>query len=300
MKIRYCLYLITALLLTGCNTTRQTQNTAINTSSTSQTTTNRVKQYILKYYPVAVEHMNRHRIPASITLAQAILEGNAGKSELVETANNHFGVKAGNRWNGRTVRAFDDGEWCNFRAYDSDIESYEDHSRFLLTNNRYRGLFDLEITDYKGWARGLKKAGYATDSQYAEKLISVIERYELYRYDSYTGSREILKANGLAYTIARAGDTFKSISDDTGVSKRKLRNYNDLYKDYIIKEGEIIYLERKNRRATRGYEFHTVANGESLHSIAQKYGIRLECLYDMNPQYKSYTTLKVGDVIRLR
>ena len=313
MKEIRIVLIIAMTLLVSCATKRETVTPLVDVSQAR----NNTERYILTYYPVAVEQMELHKIPASITLAQAILEGGAGRSGLVENGNNHFGVKADSRWTGRTVRAFDDGEWCHFRAYDSDMESFEDHSQFLLVNRRYSSLFDLSPTDYKGWARGLKRAGYATDPNYANKLIALIERYNLQQYDTYrmsdirrssttverqsnSGAREILKANGLLYTIAREGDTFESLARDCGVSKRNIRNYNDLYKNYVIKAGDIIYLEKKNKKATRGFEFHTVAAGESLYGISQKYGIRLKYMYRMNPQYESYTTLKVGDVIRLR
>ena len=277
---------------------------------------------------MAVEQMNRHGIPASITLAQALLEGGAGRSDLVKEANNHFGVKADKRWNGKTYSKWDNGKWCKFRVYKSTQESYEDHSRFLLSSSRYDFLFELEKDDYKGWARGLKKAGYAEDPQYPTKLINIIERYGLDRYDSYkkgdiqkdnydngavgaenvtspgyttaSGYHELLKANGLIYTLAFDGDTFESISAELGISKRKLRKYNDLYKGYVIKGGDIIYLEKKNNKARKGNSFHTTQKGESLYGLSQKYGIKLKKLYKMNPMYMEYSKLKVGDVIRLR
>ncbi len=292
------------------------------------------ENYVKTYYPMAVEQMNRHGIPASITLAQALLEGGAGRSDLVREANNHFGVKADKRWNGKTYSKWDNGKWCKFRVYKSTQESYEDHSKFLLSNSRYDFLFDLGKDDYKGWARGLKKAGYAEDPQYPTKLINIIERYGLNRYDSYkksdviksevikkessvngavvaktvtsqgyttaSGYHELLKANGLIYTIAFDGDTFESISAELGVSKRKLRRYNDLYKGYVINGGDIIYLEKKNNKARRGTSFHTAQQGESLYGLSQKYGIKLKKLYKMNPMYIEYTKLKVGDVVRLR
>lgn len=292
------------------------------------------ENYVKTYYPMAVEQMNRHGIPASITLAQALLEGGAGRSDLVREANNHFGVKADKRWNGKTYSKWDNGKWCKFRVYKSTQESYEDHSKFLLSNSRYDFLFDLRKDDYKGWARGLKKAGYAEDPQYPTKLINIIERYGLNRYDSYkksdviksevikkessvngavvakivtspgyttaSGYHELLKANGLIYTLAFDGDTFESLSAELGVSKRKLRRYNDLYKGYVINGGDIIYLEKKNNKARRGTSFHTAQQGESLYGLSQKYGIKLKKLYKMNPMYIEYTKLKVGDVVRLR
>lgn len=282
--------------------------------------------YIKTYYPKAVEQMNKHGIPASITLAQALLEGGAGRSDLVREANNHFGVKADKRWNGRTYSKWDNGKWCKFRVYNSVEESYEDHSKFLLSNSRYDFLFGLRKDDYKSWAKGLKQAGYAEDPQYPTKLINIIERYGLDKYDSYTrqdvkksnsaakdagavktsgetalsGYHELLKTNGLVYTLAREGDTFETLSLELGISKRKIRNYNDLYKGYVFNAGDIVYLEKKNNKARRGNSFHTTQKGESLYGLSQKYGIKLKKLYNMNPMYKEYTKLKVGDVIRLR
>lgn len=322
------IYIIaTVALLASCATGRH------NTSYTQANMTNGRSDselYIQEFWSAAVEQMEKHKIPASITLAQALLEGGAGKSDLVREANNHFGVKADKRWKGKTYSKWDNGKWCQFRVYGSAKESFEDHSKFLLSNSRYDFLFDLRRDDYEGWAKGLKKAGYAEDNQYPTKLIGIIERYELYKYDLYKEKdinkkrkeqnngttyakdgnapvyataperHELLKANGLIYTIAANGDTFDSLAAELGISKRKLRKYNDLYKEYIIGDGDIIYLERKNNRAKRGNNFHTTEKGESLYDISQKYGIRLKRLYKMNPMYKEYTRLNVGDVIRLR
>ena len=326
MKRLYCIITAAALLLSSCISSRQTTNN--NLPNDISQATNDSERYILTYYPMAIEQMEKHGIPASITLAQALLEGGAGKSDLVREANNHFGVKADKRWQGKTYSKWDNGKWCKFRVYNSTRESYEDHSKFLLSNSRYDFLFDLDKDDYAGWARGLKKAGYAEDSQYPGKLISIIERYGLQKYDSYRynerrptneiknesikgnvelivfeatpGHRELLKANGLVYTIAAEGDSFEKLSKELGISKRKLRKYNDLYKGYVISSGDIIYLERKNSKATKGNEFHTTQKGESLYDISQIYGIRLKKLYKMNPMYKEYAQLRVGDIIRLR
>jgi LysM repeat protein len=173
----------------------------------------------------------------------------------------------------------------------------------------------LRKSDYEGWAKGLKKAGYAEDPQYPAKLIGIIEKYGLSRYDSYTrtdikraaqknginlGYHELQKANGLVYTFAVEGDTFESLSVEFGISKRKIRKYNDLYKEYVIKPGDIIYLEEKNNRARRGNRFHTLQEGESLYSISQKYGVKMKKVYNMNPMYKEYAKPKVGDIIKLR
>ncbi len=304
---------VATFVFTGCGTSKQMSQ---KNSTTVTSASNSYEAYILTYYPIAVEQMHRHKIPASITLAQGLLESGAGKSTLTQKSNNHFGIKAHNNWRGRTTTTMDNGRMCEFRVYNSARESYEDHSQFLL-KPRYAALFDLSPTDYKGWARGLKKAGYAEDPAYPQKLINLIERYRLYEYDRYSkrdvspllggnadggfsGSRPIFLSSGLLYVVANTGDTFKSLSKELGVSRRKLIKYNDLYKDYNIKAGDIIYLEKKRSKAVKEYRFHTTGNGESLYSISQKYGVRLKNIYKMNPEYESYATLKVGDVVRLR
>ena len=326
MKRLFYILSLPVFLLFSCTSNRYVPGE--NSLNSNVQSGNYSENYIRTYFPMAVEQMNRHGIPASITLAQALLEGGAGRSDLVKEANNHFGVKADKRWNGKTYSKWDNGKWCKFRVYKSTQESYEDHSRFLLSSSRYDFLFELEKDDYKGWARGLKKAGYAEDPQYPTKLINIIERYGLDRYDSYkkgdiqkdnydngavgaetvnspgyttaSGYHELLKANGLIYTIAFDGDTFESISAELGVSKRKLRRYNDLYKGYVINGGDIIYLEKKNNKARKGNSFHTTQKGESLYGLSQKYGVKLKKLYKMNPMYMEYTKLRVGDVVRLR
>lgn len=315
-------YIITSatLLLTSCVSSQYTTKE----NNISQAT-NDSEQYILTYYPIAVEQMNRHGIPASITLAQALLEGGAGKSDLVKNANNHFGIKADKRWKGKSYSKWDNGKWCQFRVYKDAEESFEDHSAFLLSNSRYDFLFKLDREDYKGWARGLKNAGYAEDNQYPTKLINLIEKYDLYKYDSYKKNKkkedsynksseatktpvyanaperhELIKSNGLVHTIAANGDDIESLAEELGISKRKLRKYNDIYKGYMLKDGDIIYLEKKNNKARRGNNFHTTQEGESLHDISQKYGIKLKSIYKMNPMYNGYAKIGVGDIIRLR
>lgn len=315
MKNVHLLILLAVTTLTGCSslTTQQKQTQPREVSQAR----NDSERYILTFYPMAVEQMERYGIPASITLAQGLLESGAGKSKLATEGNNHFGIKADKRWNGKTMSSLDNGNWHKFRVYKDASKSYEDHSKFLVDNSRYDFLFKLNRTDYKGWARGLKKAYYAEDREYDEKLISIIERYRLYEYDRYSVSdimrsrnnetantarlqKEILKANGLLYIVAEDGDTFRSLSKEFGISRRKLRKYNDLHKDYMFRDGDIVYLQKKKNKATKGHQFHTTKEGESLYWISQIYGVKLKRIFKMNPQYISYTTLKVGDVIRLR
>ena len=262
--------------------------------------------YIEKYNKEAVEQMHRYRIPASITLAQGLLESGAGRSTLTRKSNNHFGIKCGNDWRGKKTYHDDDARGECFRVYKNARESYEDHSRFLAGKQRYASLFSLKTTDYKGWARGLKKAGYATSPTYATKLIEIIELYELDRFDDgklkgtwIANPHEPYLANGLLYVIARAGDTWEGLSEEFDISARRLRKYNDLYKGYKLQQGDIIYLEKKNRRAHKAYKTHIVQPGESLYLISQRYGIRLERLYKMNDKTVDYAP-RVGEVLRLR
>ena len=267
------------------------------------------EDYIKKYRDIAVEEMKRYHIPASITLAQGLLESGAGYGTLARKSNNHFGIKCGSDWRGKTVKHDDDARNECFRVYKDPKDSYRDHSKFLAGKQRYAFLFDLKITDYKGWARGLKKAGYATNPRYAHQLIDIIERYDLDKYDKKGGLKwmkenpnphEPYIANGLLYIIARQGDTWKNLSKEFDISKRKLRKYNDLYKGYELQEGDILYLEKKNRKAPKGMYVHVLRNGESMYSISQKYGIRLKRLYKMNKMDFGDAAPKVGTILRIR
>lgn len=267
------------------------------------------ESYIKKYRELAVEEMKKYHIPASITLAQGLLESGAGKSELARKSNNHFGIKCGGDWRGKTVSHDDDARGECFRAYKHPKDSYEDHSRFLVGRPRYASLFKLKITDYKGWARGLKKAGYATNPSYADQLIGIIELYELYKYDEKNYLKWLKKnpnphqtyiANDLLYIVVRAGDSWKSISQEFDISQKKLRKYNDLYKGYALQVGDILYLEQKNKRADEDHIVHVLRAGESMYSIAQKYGIRLKNLYKLNKMHEDDPTPEVGTILRLR
>ena len=288
-------------------------------TSVAQTTWNRTyQQYIDQYKDVAIEQMQRHHIPASITLAQGLLESSAGQSELARNSNNHFGIKCNGGWYGRRAYHDDDAAQECFRAYDNVFESYEDHAQFLIGRQRYESLFRLKPTDYKGWARGLKAAGYATDPHYADKLIDIIQVYKLDQYDktkSYdkfladhtkgqTGGAplHIIKIfNKNYYLIARRDDSFKSIADEIGISYRKLAKYNERDKRDPLEEGEVIWLKKKQSKAPKDYKNrpHIVRNGESMYTIAQKYGIRLKSLYKLNKLSPDYQ-IKVGDILKLR
>lgn len=276
------------------------------------------QQYIDQYKDIAIEQMIRWRIPASITLAQGLFESGAGRSELARNGNNHFGIKC-NGWTGRKTYHDDDERNECFRAYDSAYESYNDHSYFLVNSKRYRSLFDLDITDYRGWAKGLKAAGYATNPQYAQKLIEIIQLYQLNRYDRAKGYDKFMsertkdhRINGAAlhiikiynknyYVIARAGDTFQTIAEEIGISSRKIAKYNERDRKDLLGEGEIVWLKKKQKRAPKEYKGrpHIVRAGESMYSIAQEYGIRLKSLYRLNHLEPDYQ-IKIGKQLRLR
>ncbi|MDR1168753.1 MAG: glucosaminidase domain-containing protein, partial [Heliobacteriaceae bacterium] len=207
--------------------------------------------YIDKYSDLAIYHMNSYKIPASIILSQGILETNAGKSSLVKDANNHFGIKCHSSWTGKRVYKADDGPNDCFRSYKKAEDSYEDHSRFLTMGRRYADLFTLDIKDYRAWAHGLQKKGYATDVAYANKLIKIIELYELYKLDSKVkgykkrGSPTIFNRTpyidyGLIYVVAGKNDSYEKIADDMGFKVKKLLKYNEVPKDFPLFEGDIV------------------------------------------------------------
>ena len=274
--------------------------------------------YIEKYKDEAIRQQQKYKIPASITLAQGLLESGAGNGKLARESNNHFGIKCHGVWQGEKVYHDDDEKGECFRKYDNPFQSYEDHSLFLTTRSRYAELFDLKITDYKGWANGLKKCGYATDKAYASKLISIIELYNLNKYDTASLPKREQEKDGvialpkknvdsphtpytsweLLYIEAYQGDTFEKIGKEFGIKARKLAKYNDLPKDVVLSEGTIIYLEEKTKYSKKGYKFHTVKEGESLHYISQKYGIKLSTIYNLNEKSYDYVP-KVGDTLKL-
>ena len=297
------------------------------------------EEYIEKYKDAAIQSMKTHGIPASITLAQGCLESADGNSDLAVRANNHFGIKCHNDWKGPTYykKGDDRGRSC-YRKYRNPSESFKDHSDFLRYGRygqRYAFLFDLQITDYKGWSHGLKKAGYATDPQYAQKLIKIIEDYRLYRFDQeiyakaekkpdllppspsqlqqvmelnpaknsllykYSRNRVIYKRNGVPYILAGDLDTYKSIADEYNLFTGELLRFNDLKKPVELAPGTVVYLQRKKAKAQRHMEIHIAVEGDTYYDISQKYAVRLKKLFKYNG-YKDGDILHVGDEIFLR
>ena len=271
------------------------------------------EEYIARYKSIAQEEQAKYKIPSSITLAQGLFESGAGKSALSLKSNNHFGIKCHNGWKGETVTASDDLPNDCFRKYNKVEDSYEDHALFLTRNARYRKLFDLEITDYRSWAKGLQTAGYATDKAYANKLIKVIEDYELFQYDVLKKNPKRIEDRmeasqfshvpyrtfGLLYVIARRGDTFEGIAKEFGFKVKDLYKYNEVPKDFPLSEGDLVYFQKKKKVADKPYYEHVVKVGESMHSISQLYGIQVKNLYKMNKQKKDYVPTE-GDVLKLR
>lgn len=287
------------------------------TRASAQTRRNAAyERYIDQYKAVAVDQMRRHGIPASITLAQGLLESGAGSSDLAQRSNNHFGIKKGSDWTGPTVRHHDDRRNELFRKYDKVADSYEDHSLFLH-RERYQRLFRLHILDYKGWARGLKACGYATNPLYADKLIGIIELYGLSDFDEDPNQvklpelpplsdvrldyRAMRSNNGVPCVVARRGDTWASLSGELGISERKLLKFNEAVKDIALREGDYVYLEKKASRGPKSMrkQWHKIQNGESMYSIAQLYGMRLRSLYKLNYKDGDYNATP-GDLLRVR
>lgn len=266
--------------------------------------------YINRYYEMAIEQQQEFGIPASITLAQGILESSAGRSTLATQGNNHFGIKCHKEWKGAAMYRDDDAPDECFRVYNTAAESYRDHSLFLK-RKRYEPLFLLDITDYKGWAAGLKSCGYATDPNYAARLITIIERYGLYNYDTFSltpdenaefiqdilaSTHRIRKNNGLYYVVALPGDTYKSLSREFGIKEKTLKKYNDAPKSGRIEEWEEIYLQPKNEEAADGEYQTTIGDGESMRTISQRYGMTLKALKALNRKAKD----RPGTVLRLK
>lgn len=282
-------------------------------------------EYIEMFKSIAINEMHLHNIPASITLAQGMLESGNGNSPLAKYANNHFGIKCHVGWNGPTFIQDDDAKNECFRKYDSASQSYRDHSDFLKTRPRYESLFTLNTTDYKGWAHGLKAAGYATNPKYPDLLIKLIEDNRLYEFDkmqkipsepekplamvrsdkkvrtstTHTTSSSAISVskNNIKYTVAKAGDTQAKIADRFEMAEWQIKKYNELDKGAKVKEGTVIYLQPKRNKAKQ--DFHTVAKGETLWEISQKYGIKLAALAKKN-NLEENSKLSPGTKLYLR
>lgn len=264
------------------------------------------EQYIEVYSQSSVDQMKKYKIPASITLAQGILESNNGNSRLATKGKNHFGIKC-HGWQGKKIYADDDLKNECFRSYKNVASSFEDHSLFLTKYKRYAFLFNYEITDYKSWSKGLSKAGYATNKKYADILIKIIEENKLYKYDSsknnkshhkIKGSKRIiyLHPNRIKYIIIEKEETFLKISKELDIRLWQLYKYNEIDGKHELKAGEKIFIQPKRNKAK--VASHTVGQGETLRSIANLYGIKIKKIKKKN---KTITfPIKKGDILKLK
>ncbi len=262
------------------------------------------KEYIEKYSSLAVKQMHQYKIPASITLAQGILESNNGNSRLATKANNHFGIKC-HGWEGKKIFADDDKKNECFRNYKNVLESFVDHSLFLNKYSRYEFLFDYKITDYKSWAKGLKKAGYATNNKYPELLIKIIEENKLYQFDSkkidknlISGKRNIyMHPNKIKYVISKNQETYKTIGKSLNIKLKQILKYNDDNNQSVLNVGTKVFIQPKRNRSKQ--RIHVVNNGEDLRTISQTYGVKMKSLKKRN-QLILKNSLNNGDKLRLR
>ena len=297
-----------------------------------------IQTYIQQYKQLAINQEREFGIPAPITLAQGILESGAGKSGLTRRSNNHFGIKKGIGWNGPLCYAWDDDpQKSPFRVYSSAAESYRDHSIFLKNNSRYKSLFSKSVYDYRGWANGLQRAGYATSSTYAKALIGYIDSYRLYainggvklrpgktvtitraelitRKDIQMEETEeseeqeeferiirkyVVEINGVRCTILYPGESLSSIAMKYDVPQAKLLEYNETTSKDDIKEGDIVFLGMKKKKYEGAQDFYRAKEGESLYAVSQKFGIRLASLTKMNKK-GSFESLSEGEKLKLK
>jgi LysM repeat protein len=297
---------------------------SINLLAVAQTLNPAYLSYIEQYHQLAEKQEKEHGIPASIVLAQGLLESGAGQSDFAKQSNNHFGIKCNNDWTGQKIYHDDDQRSECFRKYDQVLDSYEDHAIFLKNRTRYSFLFNLAPTDYEGWAQGLKKAGYATDPTYAYKLISIIEGYDLHRFDLANNSNgndanntkteenrgsmgiiqaianhQVFKVNGVKFVTSNSGDTYVAIADKFNLSEARLREYNEIDSNTSLSIGIRVFIELKKNKASTESETHVVQDGESMYSISQYYGIKVESLYLLN-KIPFTEGASLGQVLKLR
>jgi LysM repeat protein len=292
-------------------------------------------QYIELYKDIAIREMKRMGIPAAITLAQGILETESGNSSLVKKSNNHFGIKCKSNWTAASVTHDDDARGECFRSYTTADESYRDHSNFLRAGQRYAFLFNLDVKDYKAWAHGLKKAGYATNPKYPQILIKHIEQYNLQQYtllaadevpkfdpDKYQDDKEIVVAeknagddievaeesildisdnvitvNGSKCVYAGKGTSLLVVATKNDIPLSKLLSCNELAEDGMLVQNQYVFLEKKSKTGDK--DFYTAKSGESLYDIAQKNGIQMQYLLDYNRLWGN-EPIKAGTKIYLK
>lgn len=278
-----------------------------------------IEAYIVQFKDIAINEMKRSGVPASITLAQGILESENGNSDLVKKSNNHFGIKCKSNWSGESVTHDDDANGECFRAYNNADESYRDHSDFLKNNQRYGSLFSLNPEDYQGWAKGLKKAGYATNPRYPDLLIKYVEQYNLQQYslaalnklpdmdmaksgdvkddvpvaaatenpilvnDNVVLAAEpdkIISINNSKCVFVKKGTSLLAVANKYNINLNKLMEFNDLDEEGLLTNDQFVYLQKKSKTGEK--EFYLVQAGETVYDIAQKTAIQLKYLLTYN------------------
>jgi LysM repeat protein len=308
-------FLLSAFLMAGCSSFRSFKTTTTESPKTTPkvmaagTTGNAQMDYVANFKDAAIAEMQRAGIPASITLAQGILESASGLSELASSANNHFGIKCGNNWNGKSYHKKDDDrnpdgsltESC-FRQYSNPDESFFDHSEFLRDprkSNRYGFLFNLDKRDYKNWARGLQSSGYATSQTYANQLIDLIERLRLYEYDQPGGNeikpggvvpvsvppqQRIGRVNDVKAVNSREGETLADVARIYQIKPDKVADYNDrgYSPGQAIPAGTRIFIQGKRDSWHGQATHHFVRDKQTMFEISQQYGIKLDKLLANN------------------
>ncbi len=272
------------------------------------------QQYINKYKDVAIKQMHKHKIPASIILAQACLESGDGNSTLARKANNHFGIKCHNGWKGKGYKHDDDAKGECFRKYNDPIDSFTDHSYFLISGSRYNSLFDLPITDYKAWAHGLKAAGYATNPKYAKLIIDIIEEYKLYKYDTGEAFKESKTQLKAAKKEAKLQKKLRKLEKKAAKAARKSEKAKikleklkgtapaaapETAPVQPTAQPEAQPAPKTEQPTAPAGETYTIKAGDTLYSIARRYGTTVDEITRLNPGLKA-TELKIGTQIRIK
>lgn len=280
------------------------------------------QEYVDRWSGIAIEQMVDAGIPASITLAQGILESANGNSDLAVRGNNHFGIKC-HGWEGKKMYKDDDREDECFRVYKHAEDSYRDHSDFLQRYKRYNFLFSYESDDYKAWAKGLKKAGYATNPKYPQLLIDIIEDLQLYEFDNMTKSildpvpvlvstseRSVVQSNshtvhthkkGVKFIVVQEGDTFYKIAKEFGLTLRQLRRFNDLDKNKdVVEPGDVLFIQRKKGRNWFKKEEVVLTETMSINELSQLHATNASSIRRLNNYSDDIEDIAKGEKVTLR
>lgn len=287
-------------------------------------------EYIQQWAPTAVSNMDQYGVPASIILAQGLLESGMGNSELARDGNNHFGIKC-HGWKGDKIYHDDDKKGECFRKYPSAQNSFDDHVKFLSGSKRYASLFELKKDDYKRWAKGLKAAGYATNPKYPQLLINIIEENELAKYDNPKTRPDMdevvretnndivfaeeekeskpktqttsaypvkLSDNRIKYVVARGGEEMRALADALLLNEWQIKKYNDLEAEHNFEQGERVYIQPKRKKSKT--EKIKIKEASTLREVSQVFGVKMKRLVKYNPTLPELGNLAPGDIVWLQ